>query len=259
MPAKPPSKAASKNPAKASSKTKDPEAAKAAKQERRAASKQRRTQIIEAFKVQRREDKALLPWMIGAFLLVAGFVFGVGLLFGQEWVVLPLGIIMGVLAAIMIFGRRVQRNVFTKAEGQPGAAAWALENLRGRWKVTPAVAGTTQLDAVHRVIGRPGVVLVAEGAPHRLKPLLAQEKKRVSRLVGQTPIYDVTVGDAEGQVPLSKLQRHLAKLPRNISTAQIDVLENKLTILSTRGTAMPKGPMPQGAKMRNVQRAARRR
>ncbi|HEY2762581.1 MAG TPA: DUF4191 domain-containing protein [Pseudonocardiaceae bacterium] len=259
MPAKPPPKAATKNPAKAPSKTKDPEAAKAAKRERRAASKQRRTQIIEAFKVQRREDKALLPWMIGAFLLVTAFVFGVGLLFGQEWVVLPLGIIMGVLAAIMIFGRRVQRNVFTKAEGQPGAAAWALENLRGRWKVTPAVAGTTQLDAVHRVIGRPGVVLVAEGATHRLKPLLAQEKKRVSRLVGQTPIYDITVGDAEGQVPLSKLQRHLAKLPRNISTAQIDVLESKLTILSTRGAAIPKGPMPQGAKMRNVQRAARRR
>ena len=46
------------------------------------------------------------------------------------------------------------------------------------------------------------VVLVAEGAPHRVKTLLAQEKKRVSRLVGDTPIYDVIVGNEEGQVPL---------------------------------------------------------
>jgi len=254
MPAKPPAKA----PTKAPSRGKDKEAAKAAKKERRAASKQRRAQIFEAFRMQRREDKALLPWMIGALLIVTAVVFGLGLLVGQEWVFLPVGIALGTLAAIMIFGRRVQRNVFAKADGQPGAAAWALENLRGRWKVTPAVAGTTQLDAVHRVIGRPGVVLVAEGATHRLKPLLAQEKKRVARLIGQTPIYDITVGTGEGQVPLAKLARHLSKLPRNISVAQIDGLESKLAILSTRGAAMPKGPVPQGAKMRNMQRAVRR-
>ena len=251
MPAKPPPKPASG--------TKDKAAAKAAQQERRAAAKQRRAQVLEAFNIQRREDKALLPLMIGVFLGITAVVFGVGFLFGEQWFALPLGVLLGALAAIMIFGRRVQRNVFAKAEGQPGAAAWALENLRGGWKVTPAVAGTTQLDAVHRVVGRPGVVLVAEGAPHRLKPLLAQEKKRVSRLVGDTPIYDVTVGNGEGQVPLAKLHRHLAKLPRNITAAQIDGLESKLAILSTRATAIPKGPLPQGAKMRNVQRATRRR
>jgi hypothetical protein len=251
MPAKP--------PPKPTTGTKDKAAAKAAKQERRAASKQRRAQLLEAFTMQRREDKALLPLMIGVFLAVTAVAFGVGLLFGQQWVALPLGIALGGLGAVLIFGRRVQRNVFAKAEGQPGAAAWALENLRGGWKVTPAVAGTTQLDAVHRVIGRPGVVLVAEGAPHRLKPLLAQEKKRVSRLIGDTPIYDVTVGNGEGQVPLAKLPRHLAKLPRNVNKAQIDGLESKLTILATRSAGMPKGPMPPGAKMRNVQRATRRR
>lgn len=251
MPAKP-----SPKPAPGS---KDKAAVKAAAQERRAAAKQRRAQVLQAFTMQRREDKALLPLMIGAFLLVIAVVFVVGLLIGQQWVALPLGVTLGVLAAILVFGRRVQRNVFAKAEGQPGAAAWALENLRGGWKVTPAVAGTTQLDAIHRLIGRPGVVLVAEGAPHRIKPLLAQEKKRVSRLIGDTPIYDITVGNEEGQVPLAKLPRHLAKLPRNVTAAQIDGLESKLAILTTRGAAVPKGPLPQGAKMRNVQRAARRR
>lgn len=242
---------------------KDAAASKAAKkqasQEKRAQSRARRKQIYEAFKMQRREDKLLLPFMIGAFLLSVAVIFAVSFVWGMHWVTLPVGIGVGLLLAVVIFGRRVQRNVYAKADGQPGAAAWALENLRGRWKVTPAVAGTTQLDAVHRVIGRPGLVLVAEGAPHRVKALLAQEKKRVSRLIGDTPIYDVMVGTDDGQVPLRQLQRHLMKLPRNITTKQIETLESRLAALGSRGAALPKGPMPQGAKMRNLQRAVRRR
>ena len=239
---------------------KDKAARKQASREKRAAARARRRQIYEAFKVQRREDKLLLPLMIGALLLSTAVIFGLGFIWGVQWMVLPFAIGVGVLLAVLIFGRRVQRNVYAKAEGQPGAAAWALENLRGRWKVTPAVAGTTQLDAVHRVIGRPGVVLVAEGSPHRVKALLAQEKKRVSRLVGDTPIYSVLVGNEEGQVPLRQLQRHIMKLPRNITPKQVDSLEGRLAALGSRGgAAMPKGPMPQGAKMRSLQRTVRRR
>jgi len=234
-------------------------AQKEAKQAKRAESKARRRQIWEAFKMQRREDKALIPWMVGVFLASVLVVFGIGWLLGIEWFLLPIGIAIGVLAAISIFGRRVQRNVYGKAEGQPGAAGWALDNLRGQWRLTQGVAGTTHLDAVHRVIGRPGVVLVAEGAPHRVKGLLAQEKKRTARVVGSTPIYDIVVGNDEGQVPLNKLQRHLMKLPRNISPAEMDALENRLTSLGSRAAALPKGPLPAGAKMRSVQRTVRRR
>ncbi|MDQ0377129.1 DUF4191 domain-containing protein [Amycolatopsis thermophila] len=238
----------------------DKEAAKQAKAERRAASKARRGQIWEAFKMQRRDDKALLPWMIGAFLVVAAIFVVAGLLLNMLVVLLPLGIVLGALAAVIIFGRRVQRNVFAKADGQPGAAGWALDNLRGRWKVTQTVAATTQLDAVHRVLGGPGVVLVGEGAPHRVRNLLSQEKKRVARLVGDTPIYEVVVGNEEGQVPLRRLSSHMMKLPRNLRPAQVDALEAKLAALGNRGgAALPKGPMPQGAKMRSVQRVMKRR
>jgi len=237
----------------------DKEAAKQAKKEKRAASKARRGQIFEAFKMQRKEDKALIPWMLGSVLVITGVAFGIGLLIGMQWALLPFGILLGVLGAVIIFGRRVQKTVYSKADGQPGAGAWALENLRGKWKVTPTVAATTQLDAVHRVLGGPGVVLVAEGAPHRVKALLAQEKKRVARLVGDKPIYTVIIGTEEGEVPLKKLQGHLMKLPRNLKPAQVDALEAKLAALGNRGAAMPKGPMPAGAKMRSVQRTIRRR
>lgn len=238
----------------------DKSAAKAAAATRRAERKERRGQIFEAFKMQRRDDKALLPIMIGVFVGAIVVAYVVGLFFHLQWTLLPLGVVLGALLAVIIFGRRVQRNVYGKAEGQPGAAAWAVDNMRGRWVVNQAVAGTTQLDAVHRLIGRPGIVLVAEGAPHRVKSLLAQEKKRVARVVGDTPIYDIIVGNDEGQVPLRRLQQHIMKLPRNISAGQIDALETKLAALASRGAAagMPKGPLPQGAKIRNVQRAARR-
>jgi hypothetical protein len=236
---------------------------KAAKQEaaraKRAASKARRKQIFEAFKMQRREDKALIPLMVGAIVLSVAVVFAIGLIFGLHWLLLPIGLAIGILAAISIFGRRVQRSVYTKADGQPGAAGWALDNMRGQWRVTAGVAGTTHLDAVHRVIGRPGVILVAEGAPHRVKSLLAQEKKRTARVAGSTPIYDVVVGNEEGMVPLKQLQRHIMKLPRNISAKEMESLEARLAALGSRAAAMPKGPMPAGAKMRSVQRTVRRR
>src|SRR3954452_1392411 len=234
---------------------------KAAKQAAKAARRERFRQIWRAFQMQRREDKALIPLMVGAVVGTAVVLFGIGLLFGQQWFLLPTGILAGVLLAVLIFGRRVQRNVYAKANGQPGAAGWALDSMRGQWRVTQAVAGTTQLDAVHRVIGRPGVVLVAEGAPHRTKGLVAQEKKRISRIVGQVPIYEITVGDEEGQVPLAKLQRHVTKLPRNIDKSQMDTVEKRLAALANRGgPAVPKGPVPKGAQqMKGMQRTARRR
>lgn len=239
-------------------------AAKAqAKADRRAASKQRRVQMWQAFKIQRKEDKRLLPYMVLAFLLALAVSVAFGIWAGGFSVYLMpvLGVILGVLVAFIVFGRRAQKNVYRKAEGQTGAAAWALENLRGKWRVTPGVAANGHLDAVHRVIGRPGVIFVAEGSPARVRSLLAQEKKRTARLIGEVPIYDVIVGAGEGEVPLSKLERHLTRLPANITVKQMDILENKLVALGSRvgPAAMPKGPLPAQAKMRGVQRTVRRR
>ncbi|MCF7548120.1 DUF4191 domain-containing protein [Pseudonocardia sp. WMMC193] len=229
------------------------------KAEKRAASKQRRSQIWQAFQMQRKQDKLLLPLMIGSVVGAAVVAFLIGLIFGMSWIFLPFGIAIGALLAVSLFGRRVQRSVYSQADGQPGAAGWALDQLRGQWRVTQGVAGNTHLDAVHRVVGRPGVIFVAEGAPHRVKALLAQEKKRTARVVGQTPIYDVIVGHEEGQVPLRSLQRHMMKLPRNISANEMDSLDARLAALGNRAAALPKGPMPQGAKLRSVQRTVRRR
>ena len=249
-------------------KSRTPAQTKAAKAEaksaRKAASKQRRTQLWQAFQMQRKEDSRLLPYMVGSFVVIVAASVAVGLLIGgfTEYLMIVLGVVLGVLVAFIIFGRRAQKNVYRKAEGQAGAAAWALDNLRGKWRVTPGVAATGHLDAVHRVIGRPGVIFVGEGSASRVKPLLAQEKKRTARLIGEIPIYDVIIGNGEGEVPLAKLERHLTRLPANITVKQMDILESKLTALGSRmgpAAAMPKGPLPSQAKMRGVQRTVRRR
>jgi len=248
-------------------KSRDPKVTKAARAEakaaRKAAGKQRRSQLWQAFNMQRQEDKRLLPYMIGAFVVIATVSVAVGVWSGGFFMItmIPMGVALGALVAFIIFGRRAQRSVYRKADGQTGAAAWALENLRGKWRVTPGVAATGHFDAVHRVLGRPGVILVGEGSAGRVKPLLAQEKKRTARLIGEVPIYDIVVGNGDGEIPLAKLERHLARLPANITVKQMDSLESRLGALVSRaGTAsMPKGPLPGTAKMRGVQRTVRRR
>ena len=234
---------------------------KAARKQRRQERRERWRQVWQAFKITRKRDSRLIWWMLIAFIGVFGVVFSGLYLVRVFWpLALVMGLALGAMVAMIVFGRRAQKAAFGEAEGQPGAAAWVLNNMRGNWRVTPAVAGNTQLDAVHRVLGRPGVILVAEGAEQRVKNLLSQEKKRVARVVGDTPIYDVMVGNSDDQVPLRRLQAHLVKLPPNLTPAQVNSLEKRLQALGGTKTAMPHAPMPKGAKgLSGIQRTIRRR
>ena len=218
-------------------------------------------QLIQAYKLTYARDRQLPLWMALAFVGAAAVIFLVTLLAGIAlFVGIPLAVIFGVLALMLVFGRRAQKAAFGQVEGQPGAAGWVLGNMRGDWRVTQGVQVTSQLDAVHRVLGRPGVVLVGEGSPQRVRPLLAQEKKRVARIVGDTPIYDVILGDGEGEVPIRRLNNHLVKLPRNLSQAQVNALEKRMAALGgTKAAPLPKGPMPTRAKMSGMERTLRRR
>jgi hypothetical protein len=215
--------------------------------------------IKQAYSLTRKNDPKL-PWiMLIWFVVVAGLIELVGILFDSPFLFLPLAIISGGLAAMIIFGRRAQGSAYRQVEGQPGAAAWVLEGMRGDWRVTSGAAGTPQLDAVHRVLGRPGVILVAEGAPARVRSLLAQEKKKVARIVGETPIYDIVVGDDEGQIPLRKLSQHVMKLPRNLTPAELNALGKRMSALGGSRMPVPGGPLPGGKQMTVSQRQVRRR
>jgi hypothetical protein len=120
--------------------------------------------------------------------------------------------------------------------------------MRGGWTVTPAVTANRNMDVVHRAVGKPGVVLVGEGSPSRLPSLLAAEKKRISRVAYDVPIYDMQVGDEEGQVPIRRLQRKLMRLPRNLKGQAVAELNFRLKALPANLQA-PKGPMPKTGRM----------
>jgi hypothetical protein len=233
---------------------------KAARAEKRANRRQTWRNVWQAFTLTRQNDRRLIPYLVAGGLATAAVLYFVISLFAGPFIPIPVALLGALVVVMLIFSRRAQTSMFAQAEGTPGAAAWVLQNnLRGDWRTTPTVAGTSQLDTVHRLVGRPGVVLVGEGAPHRVRGLIAQEKKKISRVAGDTPIYDLIVGPDEGEVSLRKLNGYLFKLPRNLSREQVSALDKRLQALGGGKPPLPAGPMPSGAKMRNVQRTVRRR
>ena len=138
----------------------------------------------------RKTNPKALPIIIGSGLGILAIAVIVGLLTGLAPFLIPLGVLLGVLVALILFGRFAQAAQYAAIEGQPGAAAAVLQNLRGNWTVTPAVGANRNMDVVHRAVGRPGVILVGEGSPNRLASLLAAEKKRVARVAYEVPIFE---------------------------------------------------------------------
>lgn len=212
-------------------------------------------QIRTVFDQTRAADPRMLPVMIAvaAVLLVVPVVVGLllnALLFG-----IVAGAALAPLGAMMILGRRAQKVQFEALEGRPGAAAAIIQAMRGRWLLTPAVAVTRKQDLVHRVVGRSGVVLVGEGSPARVKSMLQQEKRRLSRVVGEgVPIHEISVGDGKDQVPLQRLRSALVKLPGKLRRKQISELDRRLAALGDSQLPMPKGPMPTSPRVGRTRR-----
>jgi len=192
------------------------------------------------------------PWALPIVVLIAVAVIVVfvvaGLLTGLIALLAPLGVLVGLMGAMIAFGRFAQSAQYAAIEGQPGAAAAILQSMRGGWTVTPAVSANRNMDVVHRAVGKPGVVLVGEGNPARLPSLLAAEKKRISRVAYDVPIYDMQVGNEEGQVPIRRLQRKLMRLPRNLKGQSVAELNFRLKALPGN-LQTPKGPMPKSGRM----------
>ena len=128
-----------------------------------------------------------------------------------------------------------------------------MENMRGNWTVTPAVTANRNMDVVHRTVGRPGVILVGEGSRAGLASLMATEKKKVARVAYEVPIFEFQVGNEEGQVPLSKLQRKIMRLPRNLRPGAVSDLNSRLKALQPSLQA-PKGPLPKNVRQPRMPR-----
>ncbi len=210
-------------------------------------------QIGQSYTMTRKSDPRIGLILLGWFLVAGGLAFAaLTLLFKDGSIVFPIvfGVLVGTLAVLIVFGRRAQRAALTSIEGQPGAAAAALGLLRRGWKTDPAIAFTKQQDVLTRLVGPPGIVLIGEGNPNRLKPLMSAERKKHERVADGAPIHELYVGNDEGQVPLKKLTRHVTKLGRDLKPAQMtDVLARLKALDANRSNIpLPKGPVPTSMK-----------
>jgi hypothetical protein len=201
-------------------------------------------QIREAYQLSKKHDPKIGLFTAGAFLLPFALALGLGFLLSSPIVFAILGLLLGMVVSLSIFSRRAQRASYASVAGTPGVAAAVVERMRGQWIVNPAVQLNRDQDLVHRVLGRCGVVLLAEGRGSA--QLVGPEVRRLRKVLGEIPITTLMIGDGEGQTPLHKIQVSMVKLPRVLSQSDVVALDRRLKALPGAGTPLPvpKGPMP---------------
>jgi Domain of unknown function (DUF4191) len=215
---------------------------------------QRMKQLGQVIAFVARRDKLFVPLAVAAVVLPLVLVTLLILLIGLTPLFYVAGVLLSLLALLIVLNARFTKAQITELHGQPGAAAGIVQQMRGDWSVTPGLAVTTQEDMITLVIGRPGVVLIGEGNPGRLRGMLGQEKRRLAKVIGTTEMHDMIIGDDEGQVPLKRLRITLMKMPRTTSGAEVNALATRIKALQARPQmpkgAIPKHMRPQGAQFR---------
>jgi Domain of unknown function (DUF4191) len=210
-------------------------------------------QIRMVAKLVNQQNKRALPITFGAGLGVIVVFVVVGLVTGLLALFIPIGVLLGLITVMILFGRFAQQAQYSAIDGQLGAAAAVLQSMRGDWTVTPAVSANRSMDVVHRAVSKKGVVLVGEGVPTRVAGLLAAERKKTERVAHGVPIVEFQVGSGEGQIPVSKLQSSIMKLPGTLKAPAVSDLNYRLKALQPTMQA-PKGPMPKGARQPKMPR-----
>ncbi|MBL7493370.1 DUF4191 domain-containing protein [Frankia sp. AgB1.9] len=207
----------------------------------------RMRQIRLVFKVTRERDSKLVPILLGGFLAPFAVLLVLGFLIGPIWLWAPFAVLLGLLVAVNLFSRRVQNSAYAELEGKPGAAAGIVERMRGDWRLTPAVQVNRNQDVAHRVVGRAGIIIIAEGRGRGARELLATEIRRIRKVAGDVPITDIVVGTGEGEVPLPKLQPTLMRMRRTLKRGEVDQLDRRLKAVAGSGPSLPipKGPVPR--------------
>ncbi|MDR7234528.1 DUF4191 family protein [Agrococcus sp. BE272] len=203
------------------------------------------------FQMTRRNDRAALPLMLLALLGPIALVTVLAIALRQDPLFLVLWIISGVLIGLMLMMMmltwRAEKIAFAQIEGRPGAVGAVLKNgLRGNWTTSemPVAVNPRTQDAIYRAVGKPGVVLIAEGPRERVARLLADEQRKVKRIVPNVPIHVVEIGP-DSTTPLRRLTRTMRRLKRTLSRAEVMAVANRLTSLGQANLPIPKGIDPR--------------
>lgn len=207
-------------------------------------------QVYEAYKMTREQDPAVTWWILATFFGIMAVAVLVGLLWSNVWYTTILGVPTGVLAAMFVLARRAESAAYSRIEGEPGASLAALKTIRRGWTFSeePVAVDPRSRDMIFRGVGRPGVILVAEGPSGRVKRLITAEQKRTARVLPNVPVHVLEVGKDQGQIPLPKLVSKVRKLRPALNKHEVSVVIKRLQALGTAKLPIPKGVDPMKAR-----------
>ncbi|WP_281964527.1 DUF4191 domain-containing protein [Serinicoccus marinus] len=224
-------------------------------------------QVRQVFSMTRKADPSAVWWMVLAALAVLVVALLVGLWLDQVVYLMIIGVPLALLAAVVILGRRAERAAFTQIEGQPGASAAVLQQLRRGWyydqepvaaEAGGQVRGMRDLNnaaMVFRAVGRPGVVLISEGPRGSAQRLVKAEERKVARVVGgEVPVHTITVGNGEGQTPLRSVVKTIKRFDKALTNDEALVVQQRMKALGNRN----KPAVPAGMDPTRPPRASRR-
>ena len=208
------------------------------------------SQMWTVYKMTAQQDKTSVLWASLAFVLVlGGFTAFDAIAFPGNVVNLVIFIIMGamfgLIAAMVVMGRKAERAAYSRISGQMGAVGAVLANIRKGWRSAemPVAVNPRSQDAVYRAIGPAGVVLIGEGTRSRVKVLLEDERRKVSRVAPGAPVQFIYVTNDAEATALPDLSRSLYKMKKSLSRAEISVVAKRLESLGMN-IPIPKGIDP---------------
>ena len=204
--------------------------------------------VKDAYKLVKKDSPLAIIWCLLVFTLILVFGVIIGNNLGHPIYAGFLSLPLAFLAGFFLFTRFANTAAFSSIEGQVGAGASVLMSIRRGFITTPAVNVNRDQDMVHRVSSKAGIILVGEGG-YGVKSLMQDERRKMERFLSGVPVSEVIVGDNQGQVSIRKLQKHLKKLPKKLSTVQLREVRARLRSVGGLNLPMPKGPMPTNIRM----------
>ena len=204
--------------------------------------------VKDAYKLVKKDSPLAIIWCLLVFTLILVFGIIIGNNLGHPIYAGFLSLPLAFLAGFFLFTRFANTAAFASIEGQVGAGASVLMSIRRGFVTTPAVNVNRDQDMVHRVSSKAGIILVGEGG-YGVKSLMQDERRKMERFLSGVPVTEVIVGDNQGQVSIRKLQKHLKKLPKKLSTVQLREVRARVRSVGGLNLPMPKGPMPTNVRM----------
>ncbi len=204
--------------------------------------------VKDAYRLVKKDSPLAVFWCLLVFVLILAFGVIIGYNLDHPIYAGFLSLPLAFLAAFFLFTRYANTAAFSSIEGQIGAGASVLMSIKRGFLTTPAVNVNRNQDMVHRVSGKAGIILVGEGG-FGVKSLMQDERRKMERFLSGVPVTEVIVGDGEGQVSIRKLQKHLKKLPKKLSTVQLREVRARVKSVGGLNLPMPKGPMPTNIRM----------